>query len=154
MKLHQHIFAPHGHFHWRPHIFKLLKFQIINKQLALFIYSAGLGDNSEPQQSCATLLKLGVTCTRAHATQRHLETFARKSGSEFHQKHSESALLTCHLTADAAITGQTLVSHLGILFPIIERKLAYPSRACWGNYVSKSQAINLSKHWINKQIKV
>lgn len=43
----------------------------------------------------------------------------------------------------AAITGQTAISHLGIMCPIMQRKT--PRDVDCGNYVSKSQVINLSE---------
>lgn len=157
-KLHRplHILVPNGDFIWWPHTFNLLIFQIINKQLVLFIYSAVLGDTSEPQQSWITLIKLGLTGahththTRTHTQKRHLETIVRLRGSKFLYKSTLNQHFGSAGTdgnAEAAITGQTAISQLGILRPIIERKLAYPREACYGNYVSKSQPIHLSQHF-------
>lgn len=55
------MFVPNGDLSRQPHIFHISIFQISNKQLVLFIYSAGTGDTSEPQCSQIALIKPGLT---------------------------------------------------------------------------------------------
>lgn len=120
--LHQplHMFVPNGDLNRQPHTFHLSIFQISNKQLVLFIYSARSGDTSELQRSQIALIKLGLTfreCGEGLGGGLHLETLVWLRGSKF----SDRSGLNQHFQpvgngrkAGDARSGQTAISQLGV----------------------------------------